>query len=286
MPTLYTTIGPWTFPTFSLFLSIAALIGAGIALRRAARPGAAADAYLGALVGAVVCARISHVILSWNYFRDFPHEAFTISLGGLGWHGAVLGGIAGLWATIRLRNWLLSHFGFAPADPYQFANLLDALTPALPLLGLAGWWGCMAALCGYGLEVDNLSNYPFYAVSESADVYGIVAPRYHTQVFGLLLSAAVLLFAMLLFWRGWLRYRRFWFTLALLSAGMFVIGFYRADAVLMIGNLRGDQIFDVGMVALAVYKLIRPGLPNIESIEEPIDYGDVYAVEPDFYLSD
>src|SRR5690242_17844029 len=77
MPNLYTTIGPWTFPTFNLFLALAILVSAGVGLRRVwkdypprhegegqgVRVGAVADVYLGALVGAIVGARLFHVLL-------------------------------------------------------------------------------------------------------------------------------------------------------------------------------------------------------------------------------
>jgi phosphatidylglycerol---prolipoprotein diacylglyceryl transferase len=252
MPTLYTTIGPWTFPTFNLLLTLAVLVSAGIGLRRVAYPSRVADAYLGALVGAVIGARLFHVLLNWNYFAENLHEASMISLGGLDWHGTVLGGLIGLYGVWWLRNWLAMHRGLWATIPYRYIDLLDSLTPALPLIGLAAWWGCLAASCGYGAEVDNLSNYPAFSVSETADVYGIAVPRYNTQVFGLILSMGMLIVVALLMWRRRMRYRRFWLTLALLSVGMFVIGFFRGDASIYIANLRADQILDVTLIVMSV----------------------------------
>lgn len=252
MPTLYTTIGPWTFPTFTLFLTLSVIVSVGIGLQRAARPGWIADVYLGALIGAVAGARLFHVLLNWDYFGENLNEATLVGLGGLDWHGAVIGGLAGLWAAQRARRWIgIRTTGFESLS-YRFAELLDTLTPALPLISLAAWWGCLAASCGYGMEVENLSYYPAFAVSETADVYGIVAPRYNTQVFGLVLSSAVLVGVGIIFWRGWLRYRRFWIVLALLSAGMFVLGFYRGDHALMVAEIRADQVLDVVIFMVAV----------------------------------
>jgi phosphatidylglycerol:prolipoprotein diacylglycerol transferase len=247
VPSLYTTIGPWTFLTFTLFLALAIALGAVIGMRRLENPGAAADAYLVAALGGVIGARLFHVLLNWDYFADNLHEAANMRLGGLDWHGAVIGGMIGLFIGVRLRN-KIGERREAAARPYKrldFRDLLDSLTPVLPITGLAGWWGCLASSCGYGLEVDNLSNYPAWAVSETGDVFGIAAPRYNTQFFGLILSALILLVVLILFWRGWLRYRRFWFTLALLSAGMFVIGFFRGDHVVNVAGLRGDQVVDL-----------------------------------------
>lgn len=256
MPTLYTTIGPWTFPTFNLFLGLAVLVSAGIGLRRTSHPGMIANLYLVALAGAVVGAHLFHVLLNWDYFADALNEATMISLGGLDWHGAVLGGIVGLYLALKIQHFVGTRRALSVTEIPSFPALLDSLTPALPLIGLAGWWGCLAASCGYGAEVDNLSHYPAFAVAETADVYGIVVPRYNTQIFGLILSALVLLFVALLFWRGWLRYRRFWLTLAFLSVGMFVIGFFRGDHTLMLAGLRGDQLLDLLFVAAAAAVIV------------------------------
>jgi phosphatidylglycerol:prolipoprotein diacylglycerol transferase len=256
MPSLYTTIGPWTLQTFTLLLAIAILASAVIGLHRARladgetrsllRAAAAADVYLGALIGAVILARLGHVLLSWDYFGNNLGEVFHLELGGLNWHGAALGGVIGLKLAARLRR--------MNAD-----SLLDTLTPGLPLIGLAGWLGCMAAACGYGQEVPTLADYPPLVAGESPDIFGIVAPRYNTQFFGLLLSAGGLLLAGLLLWRGWLLRRRFWLVLVLLSAGMFVIGFYRGDAVATLIGLRLDQWFDLGLLALGVWRLVKGG---------------------------
>ena len=146
-------------------------------------------------------------------------------------------------AYIGLRRF---HFDERAANLYLMA-LLAGLVWALPLIGLSGWYGCMAAGCGYGKEVWTLADFPSWVVWESADVFGIVAPRYSTQRYGLIVCGLVGL-ALLL------RSRRtaapadervFWFTLALLSAGMFVIGFFRADHTLILAGLRGDQVLDL-----------------------------------------
>jgi phosphatidylglycerol:prolipoprotein diacylglycerol transferase len=253
MPTLYTTIGPWTLQTFTLFIAVAVFTSAAIGIYRTrfasggtfSRLGAAADTYLAALIGSVVLARLGHVLLSWDYFGSNLGEAFHIELGGLNWHGAVLGGLIGLHLMARLRQMDARH-------------LLDALTLGLPLIGLAGWWGCIASACGYGLEVPTLVNHPALAVSESPDIFGLVAPRYNTQLFGVLLSLVMLALAVVLIGRGWLRARRFWLVLALLSAGMFVIGFYRGDAVTMVAGLRLDQAFDLGLLAVGGWKILKP----------------------------
>jgi phosphatidylglycerol:prolipoprotein diacylglycerol transferase len=243
MPDLFTQLGPWTFRTFTLALVVSA--GASLALaawrlRQIIPFAALVDAALGALVGAAVVGRLGHVALNLAYFRVHPEEIFRLNLGGVNWHGALVGGLFGLFIVSRWRR-------------LKVGTLLDALTPALPLLMAAGWVGCAAAGCGYGREVDTLARYPAGAVWEARDVYGMVAPRWNTPLFGLLAAGAVLLVVLL---GGRLRKREsgalFWLALALVGAGMFAVGFLRADAVPLLAGLRLDSWLDLCMVVFGV----------------------------------
>ena len=222
----------FTVPIYSLALALGIAVGIGIGVRRMPmRLGAVTDSCLGAVAGGIVGARIGHVLLNWTYFAANLSEALRPSAGGLDWHGALVGGLIGLALVGRWRRLALR-------------DLLDALAPALPLLAFAAWLGCWAAVCGYGVEVDTLARYPAFAVAETRDVYGIVAPRYNTQVFGMALALALLILSVVLVRRGWLKYRRFWLLLALLSAGMFAIGFLRGDASPLVAGIRADQWLD------------------------------------------
>lgn len=223
----------FSVPIYSLALTVGIILSIGIGIRRSRlRVGTVIDLSLGAGVGSVIGARIAHVLLNWPYFADNLNEALHPSAGGLDWHGAVIGGLIGLALVAAVRR-------------LKLRDLLDTLSPALPLLALAGWFGCWAAVCGYGAEVSTLAYYPAFAVAETRDVYGIVAPCYNTQLFGMALAFVVLIVSFALIRLGWLKYRRFWGLLALLSAGMFVIGFFRGDYALDIAGLRADQVLDV-----------------------------------------
>jgi len=202
------------------------------------------DACLGICLGGILGARLEHVLLNWAYFADNFSEALRPNAGGLGWHGALLGGLFGLALAARWRR-------------LNFRLLLDALTPALPLLAFAAWLGCWAAVCAFGAEVDTLAHYPAFAAAETRDVYGIVAPRYNTQIFGMALAFVLFLLSIILIRRKWLPNRRFWLLLALLSLGMFVIGFFRADFSPIVAALRADQWLDITFalwgIALTIY---------------------------------
>lgn len=228
--------------SLALALGIAACVGIG-ARRSGAGLGRMIDVGLGAVIGGIIGGRLEHVLLNWGYFEANVSEALRPSAGGLGWHGAVIGGVVGLALVARWRG-------------LGTRTLLDALAPGLAVLAFAGWLGCWAAPCGYGAEVATLAGMPAWAAGETRDVYGIIEPRYNTQVFGMGLALALLAVSWIMERRGWLAGRRFWFLLALLSAGMFVIGFWRGDSVPMVGGIRADQWMDIVFVVISCWLLV------------------------------
>lgn len=245
MPTFYTTIGPFTLQSFTLFLMFSILVSAGINLAHAGKNrGKWADVYLAVLASGVIGGRAGHVLLHWEYFTYNTGEIWRLNSGGFDWHGAVFGGLIGLHLAARWQR-------------INAAELLDSLALALPLIALAAWWGCLAANCGYGAEVDSLANYPSWMVSETRDVYGLPAPRYNTQLFGFIWSAFLFGLAAVMRWRGWLVYRQFPSILALMSLCMFIIGFWRGDYAIIIAGLRADQWVDAGILLLAISQLAR-----------------------------
>ncbi|MBK8023443.1 MAG: hypothetical protein IPK19_18935 [Chloroflexi bacterium] len=134
-----------------------------------------------------------------------------------------------------------------------------SFAPALALLALGGWIGCAAAVCAWGKEVTTLADYPAWAVGWTRDVYNLYAPRYNTQLYGAALAIGLLIVAV---WRPAQSAGRFWLVLALLGAGMALIGFWRADPVPVVFGLRADQIADVVVAGWAavlyVYSQRRP----------------------------
>lgn len=242
MPSRTLNISVFTVPTFAFWIGAAVLLGAVTARLHTGnrlRAGVFADVLLVTLFGAVIGARAEHILLQWNYFSMHTEEIVRLGWGGLSWHGAVWGGIVVFSVVVRVRN--------IPALP-----VLDGLTPSIPLLGLAGWYGCWAAACGSGLEVDTLAHYPALVVFESQDVYGIIAPRFNTPLLGLILAAVVLVIALVLIRRGMLPVRRFGLTLIMFSMGMLMLGFLRGDAVPYWGSLRADQWLDGAMALTGV----------------------------------
>lgn len=202
------------------------------------------DVLIAGLIGAIVVARIVHVILNWNYFAYNTEEIIQIAQGGLDWHGAVFGAIAGMMLMSRWRS-------------ISLKSVLDRLTLAVPLLALMSWWGCWTASCAYGAEIYSLADYPSWMVWEGRDVFGIYAPRFHTQLLGMGLSIFLLLVAVVLIWRKLLMGRRLYLLLCLLGLSMFLLGFLRGDYALSLNGLRLDQYLDVYVMSMAGISMIR-----------------------------
>ena len=81
-------------------------------------------------------------------------------------------------------------------------------------------------------------------------------------------ALAALLLAGMLYRRGWLPGRRFWLTLLLLAAGMFLIGFLRADSVPLWAGLRSGPVAgpgsDIGQRLAAVAQAKETGMIDCE----------------------
>jgi phosphatidylglycerol---prolipoprotein diacylglyceryl transferase len=249
MPQPVTSIGPLTVQTYTLLVGLGIVLAIGIVLvfyrlRFVTHSGAIIDVCLAGLVGGLVVGRAFHVLLNWIYFRENTAEIIRIVSGGINWHGAVIGALLVIIPATRLRR-------------VRLPLLLDGMALALPLVAFMAWWGCGAARCAYGAEVDNLSHYPSFVVWETQDIFNLRAPRYATQPLGMWLGAGLLTVMSVTHWRQLFAGRRFWLALALFAGGMFVLGFLRGDYALIVAGLRADQGLDLALVALGIVFLLR-----------------------------
>jgi phosphatidylglycerol:prolipoprotein diacylglycerol transferase len=249
-------IGQTIIRSYALMLDVAIIVGLlllGVfgALDDDKRPAAWVDAGLGALVGGIVGGRLGHVAIHWQYFAEHPEGIVKVWQGGLDWHGAVLGGLLALLLVCRVRG-------------VGFRQISDALAFILPMGAALANTGCLMVSCGHGREVASLADYHPPIALELPDLYGVVAPRLASQLYGVVLSLLLIGVAGLLAWRITQVGVRFWLVLALLALGTFGIGFTRGDSVPMVGALRLDQVLDLlisaGALAAAVLaaRPIRP----------------------------
>lgn len=249
----FVTLFGVTTRTYTFALSLALLFAIALVLFVTPRKqrAKAANALLLALAMGIAFARIEYVLLHPDAFNAGGQAPLDFAAGGLGWHGAVLGALLGLWIGARIGR----------IDAALWWRWLDALALALPLVVFAAWLGCAASGCAYGAEVGTLADYAPRVAAELPDIYNIIAPRWNTPLYGVLLAA--LLLCIVAAWR-YAEARRgrstgaaLWLALALLSLGMFAIGYARADMVLMLATLRADQVLDMGVFVVSALMLFR-----------------------------
>ena len=134
----------------------------------------------------------------------------------------------------------------------QISALTDALALAFPVGAALAWLGCLMSSCAYGQEVRSLADHSPLVVSELRDIYGALAPRYNTQVFGVAWSLLTLAMAALLAWRGALAGRRLWAALAIYIVGALLIAGQRAAPMPRWAGLREYQWLDAGVILSCV----------------------------------
>ena len=229
----------FTFNTYTFLLALGIMISFAISaltyrLNYTSGIGAVIDACLAGLLGGVVLGRVGHVLIHWTYFSEHTDEIIRINAGGLNWHSALIGIFWG--------------FGLMKSLVHRRLNthlIIESWAWAIPLLGWMGWWACSAFYCGYGTEINNLTDYPPTLVWEAPAINGMMAPRFATQPLGMLYGAILMLFLILCSRRGWLKGKRFGVSLMLWSIGMFLLGYLRGDNVPRIADIRVDQWLDI-----------------------------------------
>lgn len=266
-PVLFSIDG-LTIPSYSALFHLGLIAAAATTLiqaRRIALPALAAiDAMLAAIVGGAIGARLLYVAIHWAYFVDHLDEAWRIWQGGLSWHGGLIGGAIGVWLIARAR------FTRSPAA------WLDLLAPGVALGAVFGWIGCFLSACAFGHEV--FPGEPLFGIAiDAPDVYGRLAPRLPSQLFGA--GWGLLVFAVL-----WLSERSATASprlvdsqsrmpaqtraanpssgmglalfVALYSVGSLLIGFSRTDATAWIGGLSIEQVMDAMLLVIGAGGLL------------------------------
>ena len=159
---------------FSVFLALGACLGLAWIARRS-HPKLAlrmVEAGMWALLGGLVGSRVGYVAASWLYFKDHILESLQFYRGGLGWPGALAGG-------------LLALAVFAAFNHFPLSGLVDNLLPLLAALSVSAWLGCWVTGCAYGITSETWWSLP------SSDEWGLVANRWPVQILAALLTVGL-----------------------------------------------------------------------------------------------
>ncbi len=261
-PTL--SLGPLTFSTYTVLMDIG-LVGAlaWLWVRASAygrEPAAWLDAGLCGAAGALLGGRLAFAFGNWAYFQNHVAEMFRLWEGGYAWPGAAAGGLIGVWVYCAARK-----------EPLTL--ILDEL--ALPALALAalGWIGCAAVSCASGADVPP-GTLPF-AVNWP-DLYGVVLPRWPSQIIGLGLTLAALGYLFSQRDRRWPRGFHFAAAITLIAASSFFVSLVRGDDMPLMGAWRLDAVTNAAMTllggtALVALWALEPGKEKESNREDAKD---------------
>lgn len=231
-------LGPITFNTYTVLVDIGLAVGLFVLYRAAPddKRQTWLDAGLAATVGGFLGARLVYTIVNADYYLTHIAEIFEVWRGGLAWPGAVLGGGLGLALYCSRKR--------EPLMP-----IIDALALPIGLLALLSWGGCLAASCAYGVEVRP-GELPTWLTINAPDLYGLVVPRWPTQVAGMLWG----LFTLAAVWgvrrQRWPAGARGLYALSLTALGAFGLAFTRGDPIPFVNGLRLDVVAS-GVLLLA-----------------------------------
>lgn len=214
------------------------------------------DAGIAATVGGFIGARLMYTFVNGDYYLNHIAEIFEVWRGGLAWPGAVLGGWLG--AALYCGN-----------KRESLAPIIDALALPIGLVSLLGWGGCLAAGCAYGYEVAP-GELPAWMVINAPDLYGLITPRWPTQVVGLLWGGFTLAAVWGLRRQRWPTGARGLYALGLTALGAFMLAFTRGDPMPLVNGLRLDIIASGATLLIITFfwatvttrKSSDPQLPN------------------------
>src|SRR5262249_27491597 len=127
-------LGPVTIRWYGLMIAIAIALGIYVALREARRKGISEDqtynSAMWGVMGAVVGARLFHVVDRIDFYLENPASILAIQQGGLAIWGGVAGGIAAGALYCRMAG-------------LPVARVADVAAPGLLLGQIVGRLGCL-----------------------------------------------------------------------------------------------------------------------------------------------
>jgi phosphatidylglycerol:prolipoprotein diacylglycerol transferase len=280
-PTLFKWDGvPLQITWHGFFTAVGTLAGIWFAVRCAVRAGFTEDdtfsVAMWGVIGAIVGARLFHVIDQWDFYARDPVAILKVNEGGLAIYGTIVGGPIGG----ALYAW---------RKGFNVARLADLSAPPL-ILGMAiGRIGDVINGEHHGVRAPD---FPLAVVYTNPNSLGEIGAPVHLAV-GYELVMDLVIFAGLVWlaraivreansrWRfNWEpRFARdgmlFWTNIFIYSIGRFFIQFYRVDTPFALG-LSQAQLLSVLTAMVAVWALayqvnrarrFGPTVPTAERVE-------------------
>jgi phosphatidylglycerol---prolipoprotein diacylglyceryl transferase len=233
-------LGPLMLSWYGIIVAIAAVTGVWLTLREAERRGIGSepvmDIVLWIFLGALVGARLLHVIDRWGYYAENPAQIIAIQNGGL----AIIGGILGGALTGGLLAWKRG---------LPVLRLFDAAAPGLILGQAIGRFGCLITGDSVGQPTNAAWGIVYLNPGAMVPQLGVA----YQPVFMYEQAWDILVFGVLWLLRKRLRVdgRLFAIYIGLYAAGKFALTFLRTETIWFLG-LQEAQIFALGLVATSI----------------------------------
>ena len=179
-------LGPITIFSYGTILALSFVVCISLMISQRNRIGMSSqqiyDMTVWTIVGGLLGARLTYVILHWDEFSKNLTEIIMIHRGGLAFFGSYIGGAAAL--TLFLKKHRLPFLKFA-----------DFFSPFVALGHAVGRIGCFMNGCCYGRPTECFFGVTFPAGSLPASHYGLNHHIHPTQLyeFGLLIVLFIIL---------------------------------------------------------------------------------------------
>lgn len=140
------SFGPLTAHYYGLIIAVGLILAVLYACRRSKEFGLKEDDILDGVLWvtpfAIVCARIYYVAFSWADYADDPISILYIWEGGIAIYGGVLGAIAGIYVTCRVKK-------------VKFTTALDLILMVFLVGQAIGRWGNFMNREAFGAATDS-----------------------------------------------------------------------------------------------------------------------------------
>ena len=245
-------VGPVAIGTYGVMIGLGFLAGLWVLTRLAGRSGLKPkkliDLTIFIALGAIIGARLGHVLENLGRYSTRPLQAFNLWDGGVHFYGGLIGGVLVGFVVIR---WIFR---------LPLWRVLDCYAPAMALGSAFGRVGCFLAGCCFGVPTKVPWAVKFGSTSALAGIRpDLVGKAVHpTQVYyaiGLLIIFALVM---------WLWRRRrfdgqvFWvygLCHAILRLGIEPLRDDKSFGPVLFGMLTETQALSIGLGALAMVML-------------------------------
>lgn len=230
---------------YGVLISLAFLVAYGVSVlcsRKTSYAEHVGRMLVWAVLPAVIFARLLFVVYHLDYFALYPTEVIAVWHGGWVWHGALLGGLLGIFIYCRRHA-------------ISFLRMLDVCAPGVVLGQSIGRWGNFFNQEAYGLPTDmpwGIAIDPTHRLP-GFERFAVFHPTFlYESIFDLVLFLFLwLVTAKIVKNSAYQAGTIFFLYLLFYSLGRFYIEFLRIDLVPILAGLRAPQWISLVLIGIS-----------------------------------